>query len=178
MGQFGEQSTRAVLSSHQGRSPPARGRTRSLAGARRRHRPSHGVARMSFTHKIARLWRTIRRRRHEDAILREEIAGHLRALESEYRALGLSPQDARDAARRQFGNEAKVREDVREEMSFGAAERLAQDVRYATRTLKANAGFATFTILTLALGMGANTAAFSLVNGVLLRRLAFAAPDR
>jgi putative ABC transport system permease protein len=133
---------------------------------------------MSLHHTLARLWRTLRRRRHDDAILREEIAGHLSALEAEYRAAGLSPEDARDAARRQFGNEAIIREDVREEMSFGAAERLAQDVRYATRTLSTNAGFAAFTILTLALGIGATTAAFSLVNGVLLRRLPFADPDR
>ena len=134
---------------------------------------------MSLRHKLARLVRTMLRRRHDDdAILREEIDGHLQALEAEFRAAGLSVEDARDAARRRFGNETRIREGVREELSFGVVERLAQDVRYAARTLSTNAGFATFALLTLALGIGANTAAFSLVNGVLLRGLPFEDPDR
>jgi hypothetical protein len=125
-----------------------------------------------------RFWRIVSRRRNDDAILREEIAGHLDALETEYRAAGLSEEEARNAARRQFGNVTLVREDARQEMSFGVVERFAQDVRYAARTLSANSAFATFTLLTLALGVGANTAAFSLVNGVVLRRLPFVDADR
>ena len=127
---------------------------------------------------LLRLWRVLRRRRDDDAILREELSAHLQALEEHYRAEGLSAEAARTAARRQFGNVTNVKEDVREEFSFGGLERLAQDVRYAARTLRASPGFTLMAVGSLALAIGGSMAVFTLLNAVVLRSLPIHEPDR
>lgn len=127
---------------------------------------------------LLRLWRVLRRRRNDDAILREELAAHLQALEEHYRAAGLSEEAARTAARRQFGNVTNVKEDVRAEFSFGGLERLAQDVRYAARTLRASPGFTLAAAGSLALAIGGSMAVFTLLNAVVLRSLPIDEPDR
>ena len=125
-----------------------------------------------------RLWRALRRRRADDAILREEVSAHLQALEERYRAKGLSAAEARTAARRQFGNVTTVNEDVREEFSFGGLERLAQDVRYAARTLRASPSFTLMATGSLALAIGGSVTVFTLLNAVVLRSLPIHEPDR
>ena len=127
---------------------------------------------------LLRLWRVLRRRRNDDAILREELSAHLQALEEHYRAEGLSADAARTAARRQFGNVTTVTEDVREEFSFGGLERLAQDVRYAVRALRASPGFTLVAAGSLALAIGGSMAVFTLLNAVVLRSLPIHEPDR
>ncbi len=83
----------------------------------------------------------------------------------------MSPDEARQKARRDFGNASLVKELSRDEWSFGEWERIAGDVRFALRSLRRNPGFAATAVLTLALGIGANAAIFNLLHAVILRSL-------
>jgi putative ABC transport system permease protein len=123
---------------------------------------------------VMRTWR----RRTRAAELDDEIAFHLSEEAEAQRADGLGADAARDAARRDFGNVGTIREDMREAWGWGPIERLAQDVRYGIRTLTAAPVVSIVAILTLTLAIGANTAIFSLVNGLLLRPLPVVAPEQ
>src|SRR6476646_1554720 len=108
-----------------------------------------------------------RRRRLDD--LARELQQHLDLEADEYRALGLSAEDARAAARRAFGNPTLVAEDIRAVWNVNWAETLWRDISHGARSLRKNVGFALVAVLTLALGIGANTAIFTALDALLLR---------
>ena len=123
-------------------------------------------------------WRSLLRRNQVEQDLEDEIAYHLERQIEERMAAGLDRDEARRAVLRNFGGVEQAKERCRDARHVNIVETVVQDVRYALRTLRRNPGFAAVAVLTLALGTGANTAVFSLVDGILLSRLPYAAPDR
>jgi predicted permease len=118
------------------------------------------------------------RRRQIYRDLSEEIQQHLDEKAEALMAEGMSREEAERAAKREFGNVTRIEEHGREAWIWPLAENLWADAKYAIRQLSKNFGFAVTAILTLALGIGATTAMFSLVNAVLLRPLPFPEQDR
>jgi putative ABC transport system permease protein len=124
-------------------------------------------------------WLPWRRARRTDE-LADELRAHLDMAEADRVARGESPSDAAAAARREFGNVGLVREVARDEwgrIGMGL-EQLGQDVRFAMRALRRAPGFATVAILTIALGIGATTAIFSVVEATLLHPLPYPHPEQ
>ncbi|HTM31364.1 MAG TPA: ABC transporter permease [Vicinamibacterales bacterium] len=123
-------------------------------------------------------WRRFFNRRRRDEDLQREIASYIALETDDNIARGMSPPDAHDAAVRKFGNVTRVREDVYVMNTMMPLDTLWQDVRLAVRLLRRDKGFTIAAILSLALGIGANTALFQLLDVVRLRSLPVAAPDR
>ena len=128
---------------------------------------------MTVLFRKMRWW--LKRRRKEDE-LREELQFHLTAEIDERRAQGLSEREAISAARRDLGNTAMVHEDARAVWSWTLVEQLAQDIRYGVRGMVKHRMFTALAALSLALGIGANTAIYSFMDAILLRSLPVADP--
>ncbi|MBI3400368.1 MAG: ABC transporter permease, partial [Acidobacteria bacterium] len=129
---------------------------------------------MRFIHRLGNVFRPHR----AEPDLAREIAAHLALLEDDFRRRGLSAEDARLAARRAFGGVEQTKDRHRDARSFVWLDDARRDLQYAARTLRRNPGFAATAILTLALGIGANTAIFSLVNTLILRPLPVRHPEQ
>lgn len=114
-----------------------------------------------------------RRPKSRDLELNRELSAHLELEAEEQRDCGLTPDQACYAARRAFGNVTYTKEEVRRMWGWTRLEAFIQDIRYAGRTLRKNPAFAATAILTLALGIGASTAVFTVVESVILRPLAY-----
>ena len=125
---------------------------------------------------LRKMWWWLRGARKEEE-LRQELQFHLAEEAEERRAAGLSTDEARWAAMRDLGNEVRVREDARAIWTWRPLDELTQDLTYTRRTLLKHRAVTVFAVLSLALGIGANTAIYSFMDAILLRSLPIADPD-
>jgi putative ABC transport system permease protein len=133
---------------------------------------------MPLLPSLSSLWRNLFRKAQKDQELTEEIEVYLEMLVEQKIKQGLDPKEARRAALIELGGKEQVKEKVREASAGHQLEILLQDLRYALRMLGRNPGFAAVAVLTLGLGIGANTAIFSLIDAILLKRLPVKNPER
>jgi predicted permease len=131
-----------------------------------------------IVHVLRLRWRSLARRRELEAQLADEIAYHLAEEADRRAARGEAPAEAADAAVRAFGGVEPAKEACRDARGTVLVESIAKDLRYGARSLLRQPAFAIPAVLTLALGIGATTAVFALVDGILVTTLPYPAPDR
>jgi predicted permease len=133
---------------------------------------------MAILSRLASFARRVLRGQRAEADLQEELSAHIELLASRNMGNGMDAAAARRAAALEMGGVEQVKEEVRQVRTGAWLESLLRDVGFGIRMLRRSPGFAAAAILTLALGVGANTAVYSVIDGVLLNPLPFAAPDQ
>jgi hypothetical protein len=123
-------------------------------------------------------WRAVIHRRRFESDLHDELAHHIEAYAADLRRQGLPAHEALRRARAELGSRERYKEECRQAQGLRWLDELRGDLRYALRGLHRNRAFAVVAILTLALGLGANTAVFSLVNAVMLKTLPVENPEQ
>ena len=131
---------------------------------------------MNLFHAMWRRMISLLRSGRLDRDMDEELRFHLERLIEDNIKAGMSSEEARYAAMRAFGGVEQIREECRDMRAARFIEELWHDLRYGIRMLRKNPGFSAVAIVTLALGIGANTAIFSLINTVLIRSLPVSRP--
>jgi len=122
--------------------------------------------------------RSLFRRRRIEAEMAEEMRAHLEMQAQANRAAGMEPAEARDAALRRFGGVEQIKEQCRDGFGWGWLDRIVGDLRHASRQLVRAPGFCLTVIITLALGIGASSAIFTVINSVLLRPITYHESER
>jgi predicted permease len=133
---------------------------------------------MRWLYKLPLRLRSLLRKEHADHELSAELQFHLQKQIEQYLEQGMAQQEARNAALRELGGLEQIKEECREMREVSFFEDIAQDLRFAFRTLWKNPSFAVVVVLTLGLGIGVNTAIFTLVNAMMLQPLPYTEPDR
>ncbi len=133
---------------------------------------------MKWRQQLPAHFHSLFRKAELDSEMEEEMRSHIELQTRENIDAGMAADEARDAALRLFGWKESIKEDCREQRGVSWLEDFAKDVRYGARMLWRNPGFTGAVVLTLAMGIGANTAIFSVVNAVLLKQLPYPHPER